>query len=205
MFFLIYWNVCSSESGNLLRRLKGKNKNISLRGRIIIHLREWRLIDNYVPLVGKSKEEEEGRERRDKKWKNATGDGTALGDRIPSSYQSAAFKLHCSFLCLSGARSLAGNYSGDPNPVAVWLTIYFNPVMASRVSSAHLSILCLHPETQTAGLLCWHALLLAGTAFVMTSFNRKCVLIGGNTAETMDMLGSQCNVEPNRSMPSRLY
>lgn len=75
-----------------------------------------------------------------------------------------------------------------------------NPETASRVSSAHLPKLCLPPGTQTAGLFCWHALSPMGTAFVMTSFNRTCVLIGGNTTDTMDMPGSQCNVEPNRSI-----
>lgn len=36
------------------------------------------------------------------------------------------------------------------------------------------------------------------SAFVMTSFDRKRVLIGGNTADAMDMHGSQCNVEPKQ-------
>uniref|UniRef100_A0A8C2ZUY8 Placental growth factor b n=1 Tax=Cyclopterus lumpus TaxID=8103 RepID=A0A8C2ZUY8_CYCLU len=36
---------------------------------------ECRCIGNVVPLVGKGKEEEEGRERRDRKRKNVTGDG----------------------------------------------------------------------------------------------------------------------------------
>uniref|UniRef100_A0A8C4DUM0 Placental growth factor b n=1 Tax=Dicentrarchus labrax TaxID=13489 RepID=A0A8C4DUM0_DICLA len=40
--------------------------------------------------------------------------GTILGDTIPSNYQSTALKIHYSFLCLSGARTLAGNCSGDP-------------------------------------------------------------------------------------------
>lgn len=35
-----------------------------------------RLIGDVVPPAGKGKEEKEGRERRDKKQKNVTGDGT---------------------------------------------------------------------------------------------------------------------------------
>ncbi|XP_026163032.1 vascular endothelial growth factor A-A isoform X1 [Mastacembelus armatus] len=76
-------------------------------------------------VKGKSKDQEEGNERRDKKLKNVKGDGTVLrkGLHKPYNYQLTADALF--FLVLVGARSLAGNCSG-PNPsVAVWLIIYY--------------------------------------------------------------------------------
>lgn len=55
---------------------------------------------------------------------------------------------------------------------------------ASSISRAHVSIPCLKPETQTAGLFCRHAPLLTGRVFVVTRFNRTCDLIGRRTAVT---------------------
>uniref|UniRef100_A0A8C4E0Z6 Placental growth factor b n=1 Tax=Dicentrarchus labrax TaxID=13489 RepID=A0A8C4E0Z6_DICLA len=86
-------------------RLKGKNMDIMLKRIIIIHLRKCRCL----LLVVK---EEKG-ETKNKRMRQVMN-GTILGDTIPSNYQSTALKIHYSFLCLSGARTLAGNCSGDP-------------------------------------------------------------------------------------------
>ena len=49
---------------------------IVLKKRIIFLISKWIHGVNFILLAGKGKEEEEGRERRDKNRKNVTGDGT---------------------------------------------------------------------------------------------------------------------------------
>lgn len=64
-----------------------------------------------------------------------------------------SLNMHHALLCVSGARSLAGNCSSDPTPCCSVAHYLFNPATASRVSHAHLSTLRRQPETQTAGML----------------------------------------------------
>lgn len=162
-------------------------------------------------FVGKGKEEEEERERRDRKWKNVTGEGEIFGDRIhvPRSYQWTALKMHCSFLCLLGARSLAGNCSGDPTPCCSVAHYLFptqwqhqeSPLLIYQycVCSQRLKQLGCFGDTPS----CWWAQRLwrrASTGSVLWLMETRCY-----TTDPMDMPGSQCNVEQNRQMPSLLY
>lgn len=91
---------------------------IILLKRTTFHLSERRLSVVFVLAVGKDKKEEEGRERSVRKQKNATGDGQSWEKdfRYLTNYEVTTLKMHLCFLCPLGARSLAGNCSGDPTP-----------------------------------------------------------------------------------------
>lgn len=94
-------------------------------------------------------------------------------------------------------------------PVAVWLTIYFQP------SDSIKSLLRSSINTVSAarGSNSWVVLLTCPPADGQSICNDKlqqevcfdwwkhCCY----TPDAMDMPGSQCNVEPNRPMPSLLY
>lgn len=133
-------------------------------------------------LKGKGKEEKEGRERTDKNQKNVTG-----------------------------ARTLAGNCSGGPTPpfqcgspthfqpsdsIQSLLRSSFNTVSAARDSNSWVVLLTCPPAD--------------GQSVCNDKFQQEVCSDWWKhwcyTPDTMDIPGSQCNVEPNRPMtPSLLY
>lgn len=109
--------------------------------------------------------------------------------------------MHYSFLCLSGARTLAGNCSGNPIPrcsvshylfPTQWQHEGFPPLIYQHcVCSQRLKQLGCFADMPS----CWWAEKLQQE---VCFWLKHCCY----TPDTMDMPGSQCNVEPNRPMSS---
>lgn len=82
-------------------------------------------------------------------------------------YRLTALKMHCSSMCVSGARSLAGNCSGDPTPCCSVAHYLFptqrqhqepptNTVPAARGSNSW-DVLLTRPSCRWAKRLWWRA------------------------------------------------
>lgn len=143
----------------------------------------------YNLVLGSGKGEEEGRGRRDKKRRNVTGEGHTGGEKTftyPPFYLITAFNRGYVITCvLQVPDSSQVTAVATQPPVAVWLTICFQP-SGSIKSLLHSSINTVSAARDSNS---WVDLLTCPYAdgqgvFVTTRFNRKCVLTGGNTAVT---------------------
>lgn len=143
--------------------------------------------------AGKGKEEKEGREKRNRKWKNVTGDGNVFG-RFRNSSVSVIRDAH---FCANALQV------PDPSQVTVMAT--------QRLVAVWLSEGLLRSFINTASTVwdldirnvCWRDHRLMGAAFVMRRLETEVHFLMAETllSHTMDMPGTRCNFKPSKTTP----